>query len=65
MAKSRASRRGRRGWFASAWRVFRPRRPSSGWHCRTVKSRRLVLDFLEDRALLSVSLGNLVWSDLN
>jgi hypothetical protein len=43
----------------------RKRESTTGWRSRAVKPRRLVIEELESRNLLSLSVGNLVWNDLN
>jgi hypothetical protein len=51
------------GLFSISLRSARNRR--FGWHRRATKPRRLTLELLEGRQLLSLSVGDLVWNDLN
>jgi len=53
------------------WRTGRPKRrsrrlrPGAAWRRRDPYVRRLSVEPLEDRRLLSVSIGDLVWKDVN
>jgi uncharacterized protein (DUF2249 family) len=64
MKPPHTSRGGRRNRNRTAFRSLDRASSFGGWHRRTTKPRRLGIELLEDRALLS-SVTGLVWNDLN
>jgi ELWxxDGT repeat protein len=59
---------GKRKWNGFSWDRLKPGnslKPGAGWRSRAAKHRRLSFEELETRCLLSLSVGDLVWNDVN
>jgi ELWxxDGT repeat protein len=59
---------GKRKWNGFSWDRLKPGnsiKPAALWRSRAAKHRRLSFEELETRCLLSLSVGDLVWNDVN